>query len=106
MAEAKAIFPRKKVNPIIPIPRTNVREIIAVISNFIFYSSFQTFFKSIKNPWMELCHGFKIRFLLWQPGHPFKLGSVAFRPPITRSLALSAYLIFKDYRAISVPNGS
>jgi len=40
MAEAKTIFPKKKVNPTIPIPKTNVREIIAVISNFIFYSSF------------------------------------------------------------------
>jgi len=50
MAEAKTIFPKKKVNPTIPIPRTNVREIIAVISNFILYSSFQTFFKSIKKP--------------------------------------------------------
>jgi hypothetical protein len=76
MAEAKAIFPKKKVNPTIPIPRTNVREIMAVISNFIFYSSFQTqtFFKSIKNPWMELRHGFKVRSLLWQPGHPLKTG--------------------------------
>ena len=93
MAEAKAIFPRKKVNPIIPIPKTNVSEIMAVISNFIFYSSFQNDFKSIKNPWIELRHGFKVRSLLRQPGHPLKLGSVAFRPPITRSLAFSAYLI-------------
>jgi hypothetical protein len=29
------------------------------------------------------------RRLLRQPGHPRNLGPVAFRPPITRSLALS-----------------
>ena len=56
---------------------------------------------------MELRHGFKVRFLLRQPGHPLKLGSVAFRPPITRSLAFSAYLILsikKQFQCQMGPN--
>lgn len=70
MEEAKAIFPKKKVSPTNPIPKTKVREIIAVTSNFIFSSFFQIGFKSIKNPWMKLCHGLLFRSLLRQPGHP------------------------------------
>jgi len=70
MAEAKAIFPRKKVSPIIPIPRTNVREIMTVVSNFIFYPVLPNLSKSIKNPWIELRHGFKSGFYFGNPAIP------------------------------------
>jgi hypothetical protein len=73
MAEAKANFPKKKANPTIPTPRTNVRDIIAVMNSFMFRSSFQNDFDPTKNPWMKLRHGFKVRSLLWQPGHPRNL---------------------------------